>query len=267
MQIFSVQAMPGANIYSHRPVLRVRLGLAADEDVPTSEMGDFSARLLSALPGLAEHGCSRGYLGGFTERLAEGTYLPHVFEHVVLELQCRAGYEVSFGKARGTGRDGVYEVVVGYRVLSAATTAVRAAEELLAALLAGRDYDAAAATSRIRQAGEAYSLGPSTAAIAEAAARRGIPVTRVAGEDLLILGYGRRQQRVWATVTGRTAALAVDLAGDKALTKQVLSEGGVPVPDGVVVESAAEAVQAAASLGEAGGGKAGRQQSGEGRDS
>ncbi|HWQ62280.1 MAG TPA: cyanophycin synthetase, partial [Negativicutes bacterium] len=110
-------------------------------------------------------------------------------------------------------------------------------------------YDAVAATANVRQAGEAYSLGPSTSAIAEAATRRGIPVTRVGGEDLLILGYGCRQQRVWATVTGRTGALAVDLAGDKHLTKQVLSEGGVPVPEGLVVESAAEAVSAAESLG------------------
>lgn len=249
MQILSVQALPGANIYSHRPVLRVRLGLMDGEDVPTTELGVFSARLLAVLPGLAEHGCSRGYPGGFAERLAEGTYLPHVFEHVALELQCRAGYEVSFGKARATGQSGVYEVVVGYRVLPAATAAVRAAGELLAALLAGGGFDAVAATARVRQAGEAYSLGPSTSALAEAAARRGIPVTRVTGEDLLILGHGYRQQRVWATITGRTGALAVDLAGDKHLAKQVLSGGGVPVPDGLVVESAAEAVCAADSLG------------------
>ncbi len=249
MQILSVHTMPGANIYSHHPVLRVRLGLDAGEDVPTNELGDFAARLLTSLPGLAEHGCSRGYPGGFAERLLEGTYLPHVFEHVMIELQCRAGYEVSFGKARETGRAGVYDIVVGYRVAQAASAAVDATEELLAALLGGGAYDAAAAIARIRQAGEAGSLGPSTAAIAAAAGRRGIPVTRVADEDLLILGYGRCQQRIWTTVTGRTGAVAVDLACDKALTKLVLGGGGVPVPEGYSVESAAEAVRTAASLG------------------
>lgn len=249
MQILSVHTLPGANIYSHRPVLRVRLELGEGEDVPTSALGDFAPRLLSALPGLAEHGCSRGYPGGFAERLAEGTYLPHVFEHVVIELQCLAGYEVSFGKARETDRAGVYDVVVGYRAATAGARAVREAGELLAALLAGGAYDAAAAIARIREAGEAGSLGPSTAAIAEAAAQRGIPVTRVAGEDLLVLGYGCRQQRVWATVTGRTGALAVDLACDKSLTKHVLAGGGVPVPDGLVAESVAEAVRAAEYLG------------------
>ncbi len=248
MQILSVQALPGANIYSHRPVLRVRLELTDAEDVPTSELGNFVPRLLAALPGLAEHGCSRGAPGGFVERLKEGTYLPHVFEHCVLELQCRAGYEVGFGKARQAGRARLYDVVVAYRVLPAATAAVKEAERLLAAVLAGASYDTAAAVARIRAEGEASNLGPSTAAIAEAAARRGVPVTRVAGEDLLILGYGCRQQRVWATVTGRTGAVAVDLAGDKALTKHVLAGGGVPVPEGMVVETALDAVRAAGKL-------------------
>ncbi|MDT8903702.1 cyanophycin synthetase [Anaeroselena agilis] len=249
MQILSVHMMPGANIYSHRSVLRVRLELGEDEDVPTNELGDFSSRLLAVLPGLAEHACSRGYPGGFAERLTEGTYLPHVFEHVVIELQCLAGYEVSFGKARETDRAGRYDVVVGYRVASAAEQAVKEAGVLMAALLAGGGYDAAAAVGRVHDAGEAGSLGPSTAAIAEAAGRRGIPITRVASEDLLILGYGCRQQRVWATVTGRTGALAVDLACDKSLTKHVLAGGGVPVPEGLVVDSAAEAVRAAGLLG------------------
>ncbi len=249
MRIVSVHTLPGANIYSHRPVLRVRLEFAPDEDVPTSELGDFVPRLLAVLPGLKEHCCSRGYPGGFAERLAEGTYPAHVFEHVALELQCCAGYEVSFGKARTAERPGVYEVVIGYRTAPAAMAAVRVTEELLAALHAGADYDVAAAIARIREAGEGHGLGPSTAAIAEAAGRRGIPVTRVAGEDLLILGYGCRQERIWATVTSKTGALAVDLACDKALTKLVLAGGGVPVPEGMVVESAAEAVRAAAALG------------------
>lgn len=249
MQILSVNTLPGANIYSHRPVLRVRLRLADHENVPTSECGEFVGRLLAVLPGLAEHCCSRGYPGGFAERLAEGTYLPHVFEHVALELQCLAGYDVSFGKARATGQGGVYEVVVGYRVAPAAVAAVRVAEELLGALLAGDAYDAAAAVDRVRKAGETAGLGPSTAAIAEAAKSQGIPVNRVGGEDLLILGYGCRQQRVWATITGRTGALGVDLASEKDITKRLLADGGVPVPYGLLAESPAEAVRAAELLG------------------
>jgi cyanophycin synthetase len=244
MRIVSMQVLPGANIHSLSPVLRVRLDLEDLAEVPTSALAPFGQRLVAALPGLSAHCCSRGYPGGFVERLAEGTYLAHVFEHVVIELQCAAGYEVSFGRARAASPSGVYEVVVAFREAAVATAAAGEAMALLKALIAGRDFDASAAVARVRQAGEAAALGPSTGAIAEAAARRGIPVSRLEGEDLLIMGYGRCQQRVWATLTGRTSALAADLAGDKNLTKRVLADGGLPVPDGVVVETAAAAVAA-----------------------
>lgn len=249
MRIVSMQVLPGANVYSLKPVLRIRLDLEDLAEVPTNRLPAFGERLVASLPGLAGHCCSRGYPGGFMERLAEGTYLAHVFEHVVLELQCAAGYAVSFGRARAASPSGVYEVVVALREATAATAAAREAIVLLQSLLTGGDFDAAAAVARIRQAGEAAALGPSTGALAAAAARRGIPVTRLAGEDFLILGYGRCQQRLWATLTGRTSALAADLAGDKDLTKRVLADGGLPVPEGVVVESAAAALAALASLG------------------
>lgn len=248
MRIVSMQVLPGANVYSLSPVVRVRLDLEEFAEVPTVELPSFNKRLVELLPGLADHSCSRGYPGGFVERLAEGTYLAHVFEHVVIELQCAAGYEVSFGRARAASPPEVYEVVVAFCEAAAATAAAKEAGALIEALLAGKDFDAAAAVQRVRRAGEAAALGPSTGAIAAAAERRGIPVTRLEGEDLLILGYGACQQRVWATLTGRTSALATDLAGDKDLTKRVLADGGLPVPDGVVVESAAAAVATLAFL-------------------
>lgn len=155
-----------------------------------------------------------------------------------------AGHRVSFGKARNAGTPRLYNVVAGYRAPRVAIEAAYAAEEILTGLLNGAAVDMPAVRARLAEAVDTEALGPSTAAIYEAARRRNIPVTRHDGEDLLVLGYGCRQQRVWTTVTGRTSALAVDLAGDKELTKQVLARGGVPVPDGLVVESAAEAVKA-----------------------
>ena len=41
----------------------------------------------------------------------QGTYLAHILEHVVLELQTLAGAEVGFGRARETSDEGVYKVV------------------------------------------------------------------------------------------------------------------------------------------------------------
>jgi len=55
---------------------------------------------LPLFPGLKKHYCSLGYEGGFEERLKEGTYIGHVTEHLIIELQNILGYEVNYGKTR-----------------------------------------------------------------------------------------------------------------------------------------------------------------------
>lgn len=249
MQIISVRELRGPNIYSYRPVIKVRLDLGEQTETPSNEIPGFVERLKETLPNLNEHHCSLGYRGGFVERLHEGTYLAHVFEHVTLELQAAAGYDVRFGKARASGTPGVYDVVLGYRSAAAAMEAIHQAEELINALVSGIPYDAAAAAKAVRSAGEADRLGPSTEALYQAACSRGIPVSRIGQENLLVLGWGHRQQRMWTTVSSKTGMLATDLACDKDLTKKILADGALPVPEGQVVETAKQAVQAMQEIG------------------
>jgi cyanophycin synthetase len=249
MRILSIQVLPGANIYSFRPVIRAKLDLGEYEDVPSSAIPNFTERLVSLLPGLREHQCSRGYPGGFVERLQEGTYLAHILEHVALELQCMAGYEINFGKARSTGVKGVYAIIIGYQVAPAAIRALYTAEKLMMAIIQDKPFAVEDAMKQIVKAGQEYALGPSTAAIWDAAKNRGIPVSRVANENFLMLGYGRRQHRVWTTITDQTSALATDLAGDKGLTKTILAESGIPVPEGVVTEDKDGVLQALRLIG------------------
>jgi cyanophycin synthetase len=45
-------------------------------------------------------------------------------------------------------------------------------------------------------------------------------------------GQGKYQQRIRATMTSKTAALAVDIAGDKKITTSLLAAAGLPVPAG-----------------------------------
>jgi cyanophycin synthetase len=249
VNILSIRIIEGPNVYSYHPVVRVKLDIGKYEDIPTSAIAGFTERLTDLLPGLAEHRCSRGYPGGFLERLTEGTYLAHVFEHVTLELQCASGYEVSFGKARGSGSPGVYDVVISYRNKGAVMQAIYQTEQLLDAVLNERPMDIKAAIAAIKQAGDENELGPSTAAIYRAAKEKGIPVMRVADENLLVLGYGHRQKRIWATTTSLTGALATDLACDKGLTNKILTDGCIPVPYGIVVDSAAQAIEALQEIG------------------
>ena len=43
-----------------------------------------------------------------------GTWMGHILEHVVLEIQDIAGSKVTFGKTRSSGKPGCYHVVYEY---------------------------------------------------------------------------------------------------------------------------------------------------------
>src|SRR5207245_11627182 len=85
------------------------------------------------------------------------------------------------------------------------------------------------------------AFGPSTQAILDEAARRDIPYIRLNEQSFVQLGQGKYQQRIRATMTSRTSALGVDIAGDKKLTTLLLYYAGLPVPGGDMGRSAEEA--------------------------
>lgn len=252
MQLLSARFIVGPNLYSYRPIIKVILDIGVYENISSNAINGFVARLLALLPGLYQHSCSRGYPGGFVERLQEGTYLAHIYEHVALELQALAGeeYASSFGKTRGAGREGVYHIVYGCKSGQVGLAVAEGAYHLLTAVLTGQDFSVPELVARLKKVGEDSKLGPSTQAIYDAARRRGIPVLRPDFEtNFLILGYGSRQERVWATITSRTSSVAVDLAGDKFLTNTLLRQNNIPVPRGELVLSLDEAKKAFSAIG------------------
>lgn len=256
----------GPNIHSLQPMVRVRLDIGPLEQRPSSSLPGFTERLLELLPGLARHHCSRGREGGFIERLREGTWFGHIAEHVALELQNRAGANVSRGKTRSVrGQPGVYDVLYTFQDERAGSLAGRHAIALLASLLpsglveveglsklGASDLGLAATLeariAEIAAAIRASAYGPSTQAIVDAARRRGIPVTRLDDRSLIQLGQGRAQKRIRASVTGNTGHIAVDIAGDKHLTRQLLRQAALPAPQGSVVRTIDEARRAFATL-------------------
>jgi cyanophycin synthetase len=93
-------------------------------------------------------------------------------------------------------------------------------------------------------------LGPSTAAIVNAAEARKIPHIRLLDDGNLVqLGYGAAMRRIWTAETDSTSAIAETISRDKDLTKELISSVGVPVPEGREVESAEDAVEAAEDIG------------------
>lgn len=249
MEIRKIQVIEGANVYSHRPIIRAIVDLQEWIDRFSNELGDFGQRLVEHLPGLAEHYCSRGKAGGFLERLREGTLIGHVIEHTAIELLTLAGQGIKYGKTIALKEEpGCYEIIFNYEDKEGAIEGFRQGFLCVRALLNREPFDARQAVNRIRQVTADHELGISTQAIAEACKERGIPVKRLNEGNLLRLGYGRQQKRIQATVTGLTSCIGVDVACDKETTKRVLASGGVPVPRGCIVNTEDAAVKAFSAM-------------------
>jgi cyanophycin synthetase len=261
MRILDRSVYVGPSLYAHFPVIRLELDLGSLEDWPTARLGDgFVDALSEALPGLAEHGCSYREPGGFLRRMREdeGTWLGHVLEHVAIELQNVAGESVTFGKTRGAGRPGVYTVVYEYAQRDEGVAAGELGLRLLCSLLPDplRPVDSVPdgwswpeARDEFIRFAQRRALGPSTASLVRAAEARGIPWLRLNDQSLVQLGHGRYQQRIQATVTGRTPHIAVELASDKEETNKILATLGLPVPRQELVQSEGQAQRAARRIG------------------
>ena len=251
LTVRSKRVYRGPNVWSYQQAIHLVVDLGVLEEYPTNTLPGFTDRLLEVLPGLEAHTCSRGHRGGFVERLREGTWLGHVAEHVALELQQEAGHDLRRGKTRGEkGEPGVYNVIFGFldeRVgLAAADLAVRLVNALVQR---DADFDAQAERETFLKLAGRAAFGPSTAAIIEEAVSRDIPWTRLNQHSLVQLGQGVHAQRIRATMTSRTSALAVDIAGDKNLTATLLGSAGLPVPKAETVRTADGAVAAARRIG------------------
>ncbi|MDE4972000.1 cyanophycin synthetase family protein, partial [Francisella tularensis] len=83
--------------------------------------------------GLQEDGCSYREKGGFFRRLREeeGSWMGHIWEHVILELQSMAGSDVTFGLTRSTGEVGHYNMVYEYKQKAVGLRAMELARDLL----------------------------------------------------------------------------------------------------------------------------------------
>ncbi|AET65810.1 cyanophycin synthetase [Desulfosporosinus orientis DSM 765] len=245
MEIIDIQAIEGANVYSHRPIIRAIVDLQEWNDRFTNELEDFRLQLVEQLPSLVEHYCSRGKRGGFLERLQEGTLIGHVIEHVTIELLTQAGQTIKYGKTMSIlDQPGRYEIIFNYEVKEGAIEGFKQGFLLVSTLLKDQSFDVSLAVDRIKTIMERCKLGVSTQAIVDACQARGIPVCRMNEGSLLQLGYGRNQRRIQATITDSTSSIGVDIACDKEITKKILSEGGVPVPYGYIVGTEEEAVEA-----------------------
>ncbi|MEN3276943.1 MAG: cyanophycin synthetase, partial [Massilia sp.] len=239
MRIIEKRFLRGPNLFSDTPCLMAVLDAAASSaPAPAPGLG---ARVLALLPSLPAESSAR---------LANLACLADAVEPVVMELQRLAGAPAEFSQSLDVPRKpGVRRVVCGYRTEQVAGQALEVALAMIKTLARGEDYDLAAALEQLHETAEDYAIGTSTGAVVNAALRRGIPALRITDEaNLFQLGWGSRQKRLQATITGATNSIAVGIASDKQLTKTLLEQAGVPVPGGATVTSLADAQHVARGL-------------------
>lgn len=229
--------MRGPNYWSvrrHKLIVMV-LDLEEMEELPSNKIDGFYDRLKAMFPSMYEHRCSVGEPGGFFQRVEEGTWMGHIIEHIALEIQSMAGMEVGFGRTRGYGEKGVYNVVFAYVEESVGRYAAKISVNICEALIKGEAYDLTDDIQHMRELRESERLGPSTGSIVEEAEARGIPWIRLNKYSLCQLGYGENQKRIQATVTSETSSIGVELACDKEDTKYLLEQAEVEVPRGDII--------------------------------
>ncbi|PLW78604.1 cyanophycin synthetase [Cohaesibacter celericrescens] len=263
MKIVSTNVFVGPNIWSGFPVIRHVIDLGILESWPSAKIGsEFVEGLIFALPGLASHGCSYGEAGGFLRRLREddGTWMGHILEHCAIEVQNVAGTDVSFGRTRGTGELGKYNMVYAYRQREVGLAAGELALRLLMYLLPQSLQDQVEHAfdpafdwqTELRDFvldAQSKELGPSTGSLVKAAQERDIPWIRLNEGSLVQFGYGKNQRRIQATITSETRHIAVEISCDKEDTHNLLNDLGLPVPQQRIVYSANEAIEAARMMG------------------
>ncbi|WP_273508812.1 cyanophycin synthetase [Planktotalea frisia] len=261
MKILETSVFRGPNIYAKFPVIRHVVDIGILEEWPSAKIGeDFIEKLLDALPGLQEHGCSYREPGGFVRRLREdeGTWMAHIWEHMSIELQNVAGSDVSFGRTRDAGETGLYNMVFQYEQEEVGLHASQLALDFIHNLLPDHlvengerveGFDYIAESEAFIRTAQRKALGPSTASLVNAGIARDIPWMRLNEYSLIQLGYGKYQKRIQATITSETDYIATDLASDKKATNRILGDLGLPVPRQISATSAEDAVKAAKRIG------------------
>jgi cyanophycin synthetase len=250
LSLLETQVFRGPNYWSYDPCIRLLVDLGSLEHWPSNTLEGFNEALLELLPNLRDHSCSLGRPGGFAERLEDGTWLGHVAEHVAIALQRETGAHVYRGKTRSTADPGRYNVIYGYGEERVGVEAGRLAVRLVNHLVEPEEgFDILAELEKLILLAERRAFGPSTQALIDEAAGRDIPFMRLNEQSLVQLGQGKYQRRVRATMTSRTPALGVDIAGDKNLTNRLLAAAGLPVPRSEMVRTEEEAMAAARRIG------------------
>lgn len=239
-----IKIMRGPNIWSrhHNHLLVAKL---SPPDLSETTAAVFSSALTRSFPSLDVP------VRELEKKLGQSVplYLAELLALLTLELQAVSVPSLQFSKGIRLGPVSSY-AVCEYADEEHGMACLKSAERFLTAIR--KNKKAVFPEDEMRNLQNLYLRnveGPSSNEIIQAAHRRNIPVKKLLGGRYTLLGQGHLQKKIQAAITSDTPHLAVGLAGNKNVTKQLLAEAMLPVPEGLVISTEDELEHAADKLG------------------
>ncbi|MES2568065.1 MAG: cyanophycin synthetase [Bacteroidota bacterium] len=185
-----------------------------------------------------------------TETLSDSKLdLAQTFANLALYLQQRNGAEIKYAKAELLGESSYY-AIFEYQIKEHGEETAEVVSDIITALIEGRTHSRLEKDMEVLQRiFNRHKAGPSTFEIIKEAQNRNIPISSTGDGRFTLFGYGKYAIRFSASIGDGTGQIAVNIAGDKDLTKQLLESAMIPVPSGVVVRKQEQLRTAVEKLG------------------
>lgn len=248
MDILHVAVLRGPNVWARRPVIEATLDTGSSQPADSNIVAAFDRALgeqLRRISGVPMETLSENQLNS----PEPGRYLAEAMSLTTLILHATVRRPPAVRLIEPTPESGVFKLVIEFEEERLTQSCIDAARRLCLAVAESKPFDAEREVNELRALAAEVCLGRNTAPLAAAARARGIPVRRLDEESLLQLGHGVRQHRVQTAITDRSGSIATVVSIDKELTKRLLREVGVPVPEGRLVRDANDAWAAAEEVG------------------
>ena len=141
LTIVKISTIEGKNKWSESKdkLVHIVLDLGEWENFPSNKIPMFYQNIKKYLPSMKDHRCSEGRKNGFFYRVKLGTWLGHITEHIALELQTLVGHDTGFGRTRGTGKKGEYNVIFNYEDKKIGIESAKLALQVVKDLIQNKD--------------------------------------------------------------------------------------------------------------------------------
>lgn len=257
LEIRTIEVIEGPNIWCRFPVCVATVRLSMLRETGSALRKAAETRLVAAIPDWARDRSSGEELNvpsvfTFTQRescVSDDIWVAQMLLGTVQTLHALSFSSLRFGCVEQSGEKDVVRIAVECEETALSRACIECAVELCEAAINGELVDLASRLQQLRTLADDVCLGATTSLIVAAARQKGIPVQRLGSESLVQLGHGSRQRRIQAAQSDQTGTLAEAASTDKHLTKSLLRQVGVPVPEGRPVHDRDDAWNAACEIG------------------